>query len=66
MSDLLSLLLLIKNWSGQIQKVTELIQTMREEGRETMTESEKLELQSDDDSARDSLVAAIEAADARG
>lgn len=64
MSDLLSLLLLIRGWTGQIRKVTELIETMRSEGRETLTDDEKVQLQADDDDARNQLLDAIEAAEA--
>lgn len=60
--DVLALLRLIESWSASIQQVTALIQKMRQEGRETLTDEEKAELRGADDAARAELVAAIEAA----
>lgn len=60
MSDVLSLLLLIRNLANRIATTSALIKQMREEGRENLTDEEKQQLKDEDDEARAALVEAIE------
>lgn len=63
MSDILSLLLLIQRFALRAAETAALIQKMRDEGRETLTDEEKAQLRTDDDKARAELVAAIDHAE---
>ena len=58
-SDVLTLAYLVNGWLKRAQEVSALIVKMREEGRETLTDEEKAQLQAADDAARQSLVDAI-------
>ena len=58
-SDVLTLAYLVNGWIARMQKVNDLIIKMREEGRETLTDEERAQLQADDDAARQDLVDAI-------
>lgn len=66
MSDVLLLLNLIRDLTGQIRGASELIRKMREEGRDTLTADELATLQRNDDDARGDLVDAIARAKAEG
>lgn len=60
LSDMLALLVAIRRWSASAAKAAELIEKMREEGRDTLTDEERQDLQAADDEGRKALVDAIE------
>lgn len=66
MKDVLALLQLIQALAGQIREASELVQRMREEGRDTLTPEELESLKASDDAARENLTEAIARAQAEG
>lgn len=55
-SDILLLLLAIRRWANAAAEASTLIQKMRAEGRDYLTDEEKASLRLDDDEARQKLV----------
>lgn len=60
--DALAVLTLYRQWRQRADALADLYETMRAEGRDTVTADELAQLKADDDAARDRLEAAIEAA----
>ena len=61
--DALAVLTLARQWRQRADSLTDLYETMRAEGRDTLSEAELAQLQSDDDAARRRLEDAIAAAE---
>ena len=61
--DALAVLNLARRWRQKYDRLTDLYETMRADGRDTLTPEELAEFQAADDAARQSLVDAINQAE---